>query len=132
MQKNTEENVVYLGDDKPVMINTSTKEKHTKAKQKEHLIEEIEKIEKDDKNECDNKKKEQPVFKRGQKGKLKKMKEKYKDQDEEDRRLSMLVLQVLFFFFQLCHILMCYKFTYNLIYISLLFHFVIYSVGRCS
>lgn len=34
------------------------------------------------------------MLKRGQKGKLKKMKEKYKDQDEEDRRLSMLVLQV--------------------------------------
>lgn len=112
MQKDTEENVVYLGDDKPVMINTSTKEKYTKTKQKEHLIEEIEKMGKNDKNECDNKKKEQPVFKRGQKGKLKKMKEKYKDQDEEDRRLSMLVLQVLFFYFQFCHIFMCYKFIY--------------------
>lgn len=119
MQKNTEENVVYLGDDKPVMINTSTTEKHTKAKQKEHLIEEIEKVEKNDKNERDNKKKEQPVFKRGQKGKLKKMKEKYKDQDEEDRRLSMLVLQVLFFLL----LILCYKFIYNLTYISLLFHF---------
>ncbi|KAL6421898.1 hypothetical protein ACFW04_010798 [Cataglyphis niger] len=93
MQKNAEENIVYLGDDKPVIINTSIKERHTKSKQKEHLIEETEKIEKSNKNEHDNKKKEQPVFKRGQKGKLKKMKEKYKDQDEEDRRLSMLVLQ---------------------------------------
>lgn len=98
VQKNMGENVVYLGDDKPVIIHTSNKEKHTKTtKQKEYLIEETEKIEKSDKSEHDNKKKEQPVFKRGQKGKLKKIKEKYKDQDEEDRRLSMLVLQVFFF-----------------------------------
>lgn len=92
------ENVVYLGDDKPVIINTSTMEKHTKVKQKIHPKEPAEKIEKNDKNESDNKKGEQPALKRGQKGKLKKMKEKYKDQDEEDRRLSMLVLQVLLSF----------------------------------
>lgn len=40
------------------------------------------------------KKNDQVVLKRGQKGRLKKMKEKYKDQDEEDRKLSMQVLQV--------------------------------------
>lgn len=97
-QKDTKENVVYLGDDKPVIINASNVEKHTKAKQKTHPKESTEKIEKNDKNESDNKKGEQPALKRGQKGKLKKMKEKYKDQDEEDRRLSMLVLQVQFFF----------------------------------
>lgn len=100
-QKETKENVVYLGDDKPVTINASNMEKHTKAKQKTHLKESIEKIEKSDKNESENNKKgEQPALKRGQKGKLKKMKEKYKDQDEEDRRLSMLVLQVLSFSFR--------------------------------
>jgi len=96
-QKDTKENVIYLGDDKPIIINASTMEKHAKAKQKTHLKESTKKIEKDDKNENDNKKGEQPALKRGQKGKLKKIKEKYKDQDEEDRRLSMLVLQVLFF-----------------------------------
>ena len=31
---------------------------------------------------------------RGKKGKLKKMKEKYKDQDEEERQLKMQILQV--------------------------------------
>lgn len=99
MQKDTQqENIVYLGDDKPVIINTSVKEKRTKVKQKVHPKEEKEKTEKNDKVESDNKKGDQPVLKRGQKGKLKKMKEKYKDQDEEDRRLSMLVLQVLPFF----------------------------------
>ncbi|XP_011872509.1 PREDICTED: nuclear export mediator factor NEMF homolog [Vollenhovia emeryi] len=91
-QKDTKENVVYLGDDKPVMINASV-EKHTKVKQKAYPKESTEKIEQTDKNESDNKKGEQPALKRGKKGKLKKMKEKYKDQDEEDRRLSMLVLQ---------------------------------------
>jgi len=96
-QKNTKENVIYLGDDKPVIINASTMEKHAKIKQRTHPKEPTERIEKSDKNENDNKKGEQPALKRGQKGKLKKMKEKYKDQDEEDRRLSMLVLQVLFF-----------------------------------
>lgn len=42
------------------------------------------------------------ALKRGQKGKLKKIKEKYKDQDEEDRRLLMAALQVIIiiFFFQ--------------------------------
>lgn len=98
-QKDTKENVVYLGDDKPVIINASTTEKHAKTKQKAHVKESINKTEKDDKNESNNKKGEQPALKRGQKGKLKKIKEKYKDQDEEDRRLSMLVLQVLFFQF---------------------------------
>lgn len=88
-QEDTKESVVYLGDDKPVMINASTMDKHTKAKQRTHPKEPTEK---DNKNE-NNKKGEQPALKRGQKGKLKKMKEKYKDQDEEDRRLSMLVLQ---------------------------------------
>ncbi|XP_014480395.1 PREDICTED: nuclear export mediator factor NEMF homolog [Dinoponera quadriceps] len=95
-QKDMEESVVYLGDDKPVTINMSVKEKRAKTKQKaqpKEPKEPKEKIEKSDKTESDNKKEEQPVLKRGQKGKLKKMKEKYKDQDEEDRRLSMLVLQ---------------------------------------
>lgn len=99
--QDTKENVVYLGDDKPVIINASNTEKHAKVKQKIHPKESTEKIKKNDKNESDNKKVEQPSLKRGQKGKLKKMKEKYKDQDEEDRRLSMLVLQVKLFFFQL-------------------------------
>lgn len=95
-QKDTKESIVYLGDDKPVIINASTMENRTKQKtHSKESTEKVEKIENNDKNENDNKKGEQPVLKRGQKGKLKKMKEKYKDQDEEDRRLSMLVLQVL-------------------------------------
>lgn len=37
----------------------------------------------------------QQQSKRGQKSKLKKIKEKYKDQDEEERKLRMEILQVL-------------------------------------
>lgn len=112
MQKDLKENVVYLGDDKPVLINTSTKEKHTKVKQKALPQETKEEIDKNDKIESDSKKIDQPVLKRGQKGKLKKMKEKYKDQDEEDRRLSMLVLQVLFFLSFVYFIVVKNRFTY--------------------
>lgn len=49
-----------------------------------------------DKNET--KQNDQTVLKRGHRGKLKKMKEKYKDQDEEDRQLSMQILQVSLFY----------------------------------
>jgi len=37
---------------------------------------------------------EQPASKRGQKGKMKKIKEKYKDQDDDERQLRMELLQV--------------------------------------
>ncbi|XP_076234474.1 nuclear export mediator factor NEMF homolog Clbn [Calliopsis andreniformis] len=82
-----EENVIYLGDDKPIILNTAVKEKNTKAKQKQPPKKESQKT------ETEMKKTDQVVLKRGQKGRLKKMKEKYKDQDEEDRKLSMQVLQ---------------------------------------
>ncbi|XP_076637821.1 nuclear export mediator factor NEMF homolog Clbn [Colletes latitarsis] len=87
MLQKDEENVIYLGDDKPVILKTVAKEKSSKNTQKEPYKKESEKI------EVETKKNGQAVLKRGQKGKLKKMKEKYKDQDEEDRRLSMQILQ---------------------------------------
>lgn len=120
--QDTKESVVYLGDDKPVIINASNMEKHAKAKPKTHSTESTEKIEKNDKNESDNKKGEQPVLKRGQKGKLKKMKEKYKDQDEEDRKLSMLVLQVIFFSFNCTEYLL-----FNFIYLINIYFFQLFS-----
>ncbi|KZC06563.1 Nuclear export mediator factor NEMF like protein [Dufourea novaeangliae] len=87
--QSNEENVIYLGDDKPVIINTAVKEKSSnKSNQKQPFKHDNEK------SEIESKKNDQLILKRGQKGRLKKMKEKYKDQDEEDRRLSMLVLQV--------------------------------------
>ncbi|XP_076284516.1 nuclear export mediator factor NEMF homolog Clbn [Lasioglossum baleicum] len=80
-----DENVIYLGDNKPIVINNTIKEKS--SDQNKQLKHENRKI------ETETKKNDQVALKRGQKGKLKKMKEKYKDQDEEDRKLSMQVLQ---------------------------------------
>ncbi|KOC59782.1 Nuclear export mediator factor NEMF like protein [Habropoda laboriosa] len=82
------EDVIYLGDDKPIVINTAPKEKGSKVKPKPPPTKENK-----EKTELETKKNDQVVLKRGQKGRLKKMKEKYKDQDEEDRKLSMQVLQ---------------------------------------
>lgn len=84
-QQNSDD-VIYLGDDKPVVINTVAKEESSKVKSKVAL-------KKESKQETETKKNDQVVLKRGQKGRLKKMKEKYKDQDEEDRKLSMQVLK---------------------------------------
>ncbi|XP_076659228.1 nuclear export mediator factor NEMF homolog Clbn isoform X1 [Halictus rubicundus] len=84
--ENNDENVIYLGDNKPIVINTAIKEKSS-DKNKQLLNYENRKI------ETEAKKNDQVGLKRGQKGRLKKMKEKYKDQDEEDRKLSMQVLQ---------------------------------------
>ncbi|OAD59339.1 Nuclear export mediator factor NEMF like protein [Eufriesea mexicana] len=80
--------VIYLGDDKPVLINIAGKDRSFEAKQKPPC-----KKENKEQMEVVTKKNDQVVLKRGQKGRLKKMKEKYKDQDEEDRKLSMQVLQ---------------------------------------
>ncbi|XP_033356779.1 nuclear export mediator factor NEMF homolog isoform X1 [Bombus vosnesenskii] len=80
--------VIYLGDDKPVIINAVNMQKSSEIKQKLPL-----KKDNKEKIEIEPKKNDQVVLKRGQKGRLKKMKEKYKDQDEEDRKLSMQVLQ---------------------------------------
>ncbi|KAF7998364.1 hypothetical protein HCN44_009762 [Aphidius gifuensis] len=81
-----DDTVIYLGDGKPIKIEAKkssvSNEKPVKAMQK---------------NEIENKKQQQQKetsgLKRGQKGRLKKMKEKYKDQDEEDRKLLMEVLK---------------------------------------
>ncbi|XP_017879873.1 nuclear export mediator factor NEMF homolog [Ceratina calcarata] len=80
------DDVIYLGDDKPVIINTVAREENSKVKSKAVP-------KKESKEETETKKNDQVVLKRGQKGRLKKMKEKYKDQDEEDRKLSMQVLK---------------------------------------
>ncbi|XP_057671845.1 ribosome quality control complex subunit NEMF homolog [Diorhabda carinulata] len=78
------ENVIYLGDDKPIFINQGLKTRSRGDSESQNKP----------KNErVDSKKENNKTFKRGQKGKLKKIKEKYKDQDEEERRLRMEILQ---------------------------------------
>lgn len=83
------ETVFYLGDDQPVILKRNSRSrvnsenknnKPSKPEPKEVAIEQ----------KIDNK----PQTKRGQKSKLKKIKEKYKDQDEEERQLRMQILQV--------------------------------------
>ncbi|XP_066585470.1 ribosome quality control complex subunit NEMF homolog [Prorops nasuta] len=82
-----EDNVVFLGDDKPVIVKSINKSKGGEKEAAKF------KSEMDEKNAKNEKKNDQTALKRGQKGRLKKMKEKYKDQDEEDRKLSMAILQ---------------------------------------
>ncbi|KAF7397649.1 hypothetical protein HZH68_008871 [Vespula germanica] len=78
VDKKDEEDVTFVG--KSTVIN-SNKEQTTRFK--ESTL----------KAEKESKKLEQGQLKRGQKSRLKKIKEKYKDQDEEDRHLAMEVLQ---------------------------------------
>ncbi|XP_058799721.1 ribosome quality control complex subunit NEMF homolog isoform X2 [Phymastichus coffea] len=86
--RNDLDNVVYLGDDKPVTLKNAQNKsvpRHSSRKVS---------IRSDDSNETEiQAKQNQSGLKRGQRGKLKKIKEKYKDQDEEDRKILMAVLQ---------------------------------------
>jgi len=86
-----EQEVVFLGDDKPVCLKPSLPASHQKRtnsnKSRSNSVQEG-----DDKEQQAP---QQQHLKRGQRGKLKKMKEKYKYQDEEERKLRMEILQVL-------------------------------------
>ncbi|OXU30326.1 hypothetical protein TSAR_014923 [Trichomalopsis sarcophagae] len=87
LQKDMDE-VVYLGDDKPVPLK-SAQNKDTSKNIGNKMP-----SKKEQPNDSDAQPKQnQTGLKRGQRGKLKKIKEKYKDQDEEDRKLLMTVLQ---------------------------------------
>lgn len=82
---NDSETVVYLGDDIPVTLKSTSRSRgpsESKTKTKNDQKPEF-KTEETFKNQ---------QVKRGQKGKLKKIKEKYKDQDEEERKLRMDIL----------------------------------------
>ncbi|XP_063983197.1 ribosome quality control complex subunit NEMF homolog [Diachasmimorpha longicaudata] len=72
---------VYLGDDKPVKV--SSRRASVQEKPGRPAAEKAE----------GEKPKETSGLKRGQRARLKKIKEKYKDQDEEDRKLLMEVLK---------------------------------------
>ncbi|KAI5705891.1 hypothetical protein M8J75_002731 [Diaphorina citri] len=89
--KEDKDEVVFLGDDKPVIVKPS----QPKPKQRNTTSNQSNQIEQKDseRSEQENKPANQ-IIKRGQKSKLKKMKEKYKDQDEEERKLKMEILQV--------------------------------------
>jgi hypothetical protein len=90
LKESSEQQVVFLGDDKPVSIKRlpSSHQKRTGInKAHSNSVEEG-----DDRGQREQ---QQQHLKRGQRGKLKKIKEKYKYQDEEERKLRMEILQVL-------------------------------------
>ncbi|XP_076044571.1 nuclear export mediator factor NEMF homolog Clbn [Oratosquilla oratoria] len=94
----TESQVVYLGDDKPVVIkpkvqknnpvkgNQKKPEGKPKSKNSKIIMEE-------DGLSKTNMEVEMGLMKRGQRSKVKKMKEKYRHQDEEERQMRMELLQ---------------------------------------
>ena len=90
-----EQEVVFLGDNKPVHLKPSLPASHQKRtssnKSRSNSVQEG-----DDKEQKEQQaQQQQQHLKRGQKGKLKKIKEKYKYQDEDERKLRMEILQVL-------------------------------------
>ncbi|XP_078482629.1 ribosome quality control complex subunit NEMF [Ciona intestinalis] len=99
-QKSEMDNFVYLGDDTPVPVvrskATSDSKQRISAKQRREQKKKGKKEENQQVVESKNQQKEvrnQQTSKRGQKKKLKKIREKYKDQDEEERKLKMELLQ---------------------------------------
>lgn len=89
------DSIIFMGDNQPFIIHTGTQSKVKKQKRdreqrkgkKVQIIEEKPAEGDDEKGAKSN----QP--KRGQKGKLKKIREKYKDQDEEEKRIRMDILK---------------------------------------
>ncbi|CAH0550689.1 unnamed protein product [Brassicogethes aeneus] len=85
-----QENIIYLGDDKPIVLKPTLRAQNSRSRGvSESSLKQFKPQEKLTKE--DNTKQQQS--KRGQKSKLKKIKEKYKDQDEEERKLRMDILQ---------------------------------------
>jgi hypothetical protein len=96
-EQSSAQDVVYLGDDKPVslkpLLPASRQKRISMSKSCSNSVQE-----RDDKGQTEQSSRQQQQqqqhLKRGQRGKLKKIKEKYKYQDEEERKLRMEILQV--------------------------------------
>lgn len=88
-----QESVVFLGDNQPFIIHTGnqTKVKQQKKDRAARKGKKVQVVVEKVLNEDNESKSNQP--KRGQKGKLKKIREKYKDQDEEEKRIRMDILK---------------------------------------
>uniref|UniRef100_A0A182NR80 NFACT RNA-binding domain-containing protein n=1 Tax=Anopheles dirus TaxID=7168 RepID=A0A182NR80_9DIPT len=91
------ESVIFLGDDKPYIIQPSAprKKQISKSKQKANDKKEKEQKAKDKQNASakEDQQKQQGQLKRGQRAKMRKIKEKYKDQDDDERKLIMDILK---------------------------------------
>jgi len=87
--EDNKEKVVFLGDGIPIALhpNQNLKGKDKKNRPPQQRKDSLKVLEQKDENI------KQGQAKRGQKSKLKKIKEKYKDQDEEERKLRMEILQ---------------------------------------
>ncbi|XP_055523831.1 ribosome quality control complex subunit NEMF homolog [Wyeomyia smithii] len=89
------ESVIFLGDNKPYIITPAPPRKKQvqkskqKAKEKEKAREEASAARSKQKDDPQK----QGQLKRGQRNKMRKIKEKYKDQDEEERKLMMDILK---------------------------------------
>nr|CAD7257037.1 unnamed protein product [Timema shepardi] len=93
LQDLKKEKVVFLGDDKPVIFKSENWQQKRLNKKKGHGESGAQKEQEDIPNDK-TKEEKASLMKRGQKSKLKKIKEKYKDQDEVERKLIMDILQV--------------------------------------
>lgn len=91
--KYDEENVIYLGDDKPIVLKPTQNKGRSRGASESSYKDKNIKQQKS--NNTEQLKQQQSQTKRGQKSKLKKIKEKYKDQDDEERQLRMEILQVM-------------------------------------
>ncbi|XP_063231273.1 ribosome quality control complex subunit NEMF homolog [Bacillus rossius redtenbacheri] len=91
--QDTSEHVVYLGDDKPVILKPSANLKQKKPANKAHGSHKNTHTEEEQTKQANKDDSKSSNLKRGQKSKLKKIKEKYKDQDEDERKLIMDILQ---------------------------------------
>ncbi|XP_053658070.1 ribosome quality control complex subunit NEMF homolog [Anopheles marshallii] len=90
------ESVIFLGDDKPYIIQPSAprKKQISKSKQKAKDLKEKEQKAKEAQSaQVKEDQQKQGQLKRGQKAKMRKIKEKYKDQDDDDRKLIMEILK---------------------------------------
>ena len=88
---NEEESYTIIGDVQTINKNLrdgKVKEESAKSNQS------LKKVTEPTNQEIEAEKYQQSTSKRGQKGKMKKIKEKYKDQDEDERQLKMDLLQV--------------------------------------
>ncbi len=88
---NEEESYTIIGDVQTINKNLrdgKVKEESAKSNQS------LKKVTEPTNQEIEAEKNQQSTSKRGQKGKMKKIKEKYKDQDEDERQLKMDLLQV--------------------------------------
>lgn len=94
-QQSNDGDLIFMGDNQPFIIHTGQQSKVKQQKrdrdQRKGKKPQPTAVAADEKTDENEKKSNQP--KRGQKGKLKKIREKYKDQDEEEKRIRMDILK---------------------------------------